>query len=201
MRFYRDTVQIHMKRALKDVKKERKSNCEVSSFVTGVHFLFKETVLCSERQCSLARLSLSVLRQICVNIWVQIVRLSVSDVHLSLRLLAFAFFLSLLELAQSPRPRVPPLDDQTAFIGHHAALPRRILVVPQQQVFLPCFHFGTLTGHVLGSDPQQLVPSADAALALLVHGHDVHSEFPPLARLVRFQDVHLNSCRRPDTPC
>lgn len=106
------------------------------------------------------------------------------DLHLSLRLLAFSFFLSLLELAQSPRPRVPPLNHQTAFICHHAALPRRVLVVPQQQVFLPGFHSGTLAGHVLGSDPQQLVSSPDAALTLLVHGHDVDCEFPPLARLV-----------------
>ncbi|KAG7242357.1 hypothetical protein INR49_023486, partial [Caranx melampygus] len=50
-------------------------------------------------------------------------------------------------------------------------------------------------GHIFGTDPQELVPSADAALALLVDGDDVHGELPPLTGFVCLQDVHLDSCR------
>lgn len=99
-------------------------------------------------------------------------------------LLALAFLLPLLELPESSRPRVPPLNNQAPFVCHHSALPRRVLVVPQQQVLLPGFNLGTLAGHVFGPDPQELVPAADAALTLLVDGDDIDCELPPLASLV-----------------
>lgn len=114
----------------------------------------------------------------------------------ALRLLALAILLALLELPEPARPRVPPLDDQAAFVRHHSALAGGVLVVAQQQVLLPGLDLGTLAGHVLGADPQELVAAADAALALLVDGDDVDGELPPLARLVSFQHVHLDSCWR-----
>ncbi len=110
-------------------------------------------------------------------------------------LLALAFLLALLELPEPSCPRVPPLNNQAAFVCHHPALPWGVLVVPQQQVLLPRFDLGTLAGHVFGADPQELVPAADAALALLVDGDDVDGELPPLAGFVCLQDVHLDSCR------
>lgn len=109
-----------------------------------------------------------------------------------LRLLALAFLLTLLELPEPARPRVPPLDHQTAFVCHHAALAGGVLVVPQQQVLLAGFDLGTLARHVFGPHPQELVAAADAALALLVDGDDVDGELPPLASFVRLQDVHLD---------
>lgn len=117
------------------------------------------------------------------------------SIFFHLWLLALAFLLALLELPEPARPRVPPLDNQAAFVRHHSALPGGVLVIPQQQVLLPGLDLGTLAGHVFGADPQELVPAADAALALLVDGDDVDGELPPLPRLVRLQDVHLDSCR------
>ena len=111
-----------------------------------------------------------------------------------LRLLALAFLLALLELPEPACPRVPPLDNQAAFVCHHSALPGGVLVVPQQQVLLPGLDLGTLAGQVFGADPQELVPAADAALALLVDRDDVDGELPPLAGLFCLQDVHLDSC-------
>lgn len=115
--------------------------------------------------------------------------------HTSSRLwlLALALLLALLKLSEPARPRVPPLDDQAAFVCDHAALAGGVLVIPQQQVLLPGLDLGAFTGHVFGPDPQKLVPAADAALALLVDGDDVDGEFPPLADFVRLQDVHLHS--------
>lgn len=113
-----------------------------------------------------------------------------------LGLLAFAFLLALLKLSESARPCVSPLDDQAAFVRHHAALAWGDLVVPEQQVLFPRFDLGTFAGHVFGADPQKLVPAADAALALLVDGDDVDREFPPFAHFVCLQDVHLDSCNK-----
>lgn len=113
------------------------------------------------------------------------------SLHL-LRLLALAFLLTLLELPEPSRPRVPPLDHQTAFVCHHAALARGVLVVPQQQVLLARFDLGTLARHIFGPHPQELVAAANAALALLVDGDDVDGELPPLAGFVSLQDVHLD---------
>ncbi|KAA8594984.1 hypothetical protein FQN60_012119 [Etheostoma spectabile] len=53
----------------------------------------------------------------------------------------------------------------------------------------------TLAGHVFGADPQELVPTADAALALLVDRDDVDGKLPPLTGFVCLQDVHLDSCK------
>jgi len=109
-------------------------------------------------------------------------------------LLALAFLLTLLELPEPACPRVPPLDNQTALVGHHSTLAGGVLVVPQQQILLPRLDLGTLAGHVFGADPQKLVPAADAALALLVDGDDVDGKFPPFAGFVCLQDVHLDGC-------
>lgn len=111
-------------------------------------------------------------------------------------LLALAFLLPLLELPQPACPRVPPLNNQTALVRHHSALPGGVLVVPQQQVLLPRLDLGTLTGHVFGPDPQELVPAADAALALLVDGDNVDGELPPLSGLFCLQNVDLDGCGR-----
>ena len=111
-----------------------------------------------------------------------------------LGLLALAFLLPLLELPEPPGPRVSPLDDQAALVRHDPALARRVLIVAQQQVLLAWLDLGAFAGHVLGSHPQELVPASDAALALLVDGDDVNGELPPLACLVRLQDVDLDGC-------
>lgn len=110
-------------------------------------------------------------------------------------LLALAFLLALLELPEPARPCVPPLDNQATFICHYSTLARGVLIISQQQVLLPRLDLWTLAGHVFGTDPQKLVPTADAALSLLVDGDDVDSKFPPLTGFVRFQDVHLDSCK------
>lgn len=126
----------------------------------------------------------------------------ISFLHLPLRLLwllALAFLLALLELPEPACPRVPPLDNQAAFVCHHSALPWGVLVIPQQQVLLPWFDLGTFAGHVFGADPQELVPAADAALALLVDGNDVDGKLPPLAGFVCLQNVHLDSCMVKET--
>ena len=117
------------------------------------------------------------------------------SVFFHLWLLALAFLLALLELPEPTRPRVPPLDNQAAFVGHYSTLAGGILVVPQQQVLLPGLDLGTLAGHVFGADPQELVPAADTTLTLLVDGDDVDGELPPLAGFVCLQNVHLDGCR------
>lgn len=106
------------------------------------------------------------------------------SIFFCLWLLALAFLLTLLELPEPACPRVPPLDNQTAFVCHHSALSGGVLIIPQEQVLLPRPDLGTLAGHVFCTDPQELVSTADAALALLVDGDDVDCELPPLTGFV-----------------
>lgn len=120
-----------------------------------------------------------------------------TPLHLTLLqpLLALAPLVALLELSEPTAPQVLPWDEQAALVRHHAALPGGVVVCSQEQVLLPRFDLGTFAGHVLGAHPQQLVPAADAVLSLLVDRYDVDGELPPLARLVSFQDVDLDSWR------
>lgn len=141
--------------------------------------LFKAAML------SLSFLSLSVVFS--VQLWM------VSSFHFSsLCFLAFSFLLPLLKLPESPSPSVSPLNDQTALVRHHSALSWRILVVPQQKVFLAGLDLRTLAGHILCPDPEELVSSANSAFTLFVNRDDVDGELPPLSCFICFQDVDLN---------
>ena len=102
------------------------------------------------------------------------------------RLLALSPLVTLLELPQPAAPQVLPRDEQASLVRHHAALPGGIVVRAQEQVLPPGLDLWAFTGHVLGAHPQQLVPTADAVLTLLVDGDDVDGELPPLARFVPF---------------
>lgn len=117
-------------------------------------------------------------------------------INLSQQLLALSPLVALLELPQSAAPEVLPGDEQASLVCHHTALPGGIVVCTQEQVLLPGLDLWAFAGHVLGAHPQQLVPTADAVLALFVHRHDVDSELPPLAGFISFKNVHLNSWRR-----
>lgn len=133
---------------------------------------------------------------------------------MSLPLLSQAFFLALsslvalLELPQPTAPQVLPGDKQAALVGHHAALARGVIVVivvvvvvmmvigAEEEVLPAGLDLGALASYILGVNPQQLVTTADAVLALLVDGDYVDCELPPLACFVPFQDVHLDRWRR-----
>lgn len=112
--------------------------------------------------------------------------------------LALAFLLSLLELPETPCPRVLPLDQQASLVSHDAPATLKRAVPPvitaQEEVLGPVLDFGASTGHILGPQPQGLVAAPDAAAALLVDGDHIDDELPPFADFVSLQDVHLKSC-------
>lgn len=111
--------------------------------------------------------------------------------------LALPPLVTLLELSKSASPQVLPRDEQASLVRHHAALPGGIVICTQEQVLLARLDLWTFAGHVFGTHPQELVPTADAVLTLFVDRDYVDSKLPPLACLVSFQDVHLYSwCKK-----
>lgn len=109
--------------------------------------------------------------------------------------LALSPFIALLEFPQPAAPQVFPGDEQASLVCHYTTLAGGIVICAQEQVLPPWLDFGTFAGHILGTNPQQLVSTANAVLPLFVHWNDVDSELPPLSCFVPFQNMHLDSWR------
>lgn len=107
--------------------------------------------------------------------------------------LALSPFIALLEFPQPAAPQVFPGDEQASLVCHYTTLAGGIVICAQEQVLPPWLDFGTFAGHILGTNPQQLVSTANAVLPLFVHWNDVDSELPPLSCFVPFQNMHLDS--------
>lgn len=101
-------------------------------------------------------------------------------------LLALPPFIALLEFPQPAAPQVLPRDKQASLVCHHSTLARGVVVCTQEQVLLPWLDFGAFACHILGTNPQQLVSTADAVLALFVDWDYVDGELPPLTCFVPF---------------
>jgi len=110
--------------------------------------------------------------------------LNISLFLLSRLLLALSPLVALLKLPQPATPQVLPWDEQASLVGDYAALSGGVVICAQEQVLPPRLDLRALAGYVLGAHPQQLVPAADAVLALFVDRNDVDGELPPLACLV-----------------
>lgn len=110
--------------------------------------------------------------------------------------LALSPLVALLEFPEPTGPQVFPGDEKAALVCHHAALTAGVVVVirAHEQVLPARFDFRTLARHVFSANPQELVSSADALSALLIHGDDVDGELPPFACLVSLQHVNLDHC-------
>lgn len=101
-------------------------------------------------------------------------------------LLALPPFITLLEFPQPAAPQVLPRDKQASLVCHHATIARGIVICSQEQVLPPWLDFGTFAGHILGTNPQQLVSTTDAVFTLFVHWNNVDCELPPLTSFVPF---------------
>lgn len=99
-------------------------------------------------------------------------------------LLALPPLVALLKLPQPASPQVLPGNEQASFVSDNAAVSGGLVVCAQEQVLPPGLDLGAPTGHILGTNPQELVSASDAVPALFVDGNDVDSELPPLARFV-----------------
>ena len=133
------------------------------------------------------------------------------DTDFPSRFAALPLPLLALELPQTPRPNVPPLDDQAVLIGHkaHSLCPsltggsgtgpgpwtrpraRPAVTAAHHQESFAHLDLGTLAGQVFHVYPQDVVASLQG-FAALVHGHHVYRELGPVANRLHVQHIHLD---------
>lgn len=109
------------------------------------------------------------------------------------RLVTLPLLLLALELSQSPRPCVPPLDDQAVLVGQQAGPLRPAVVGAHHQETLAHLDLGTLAAQVLHMDPEEVVAPLQRLPAALVDRRHVDRELGPVAHGLHVQNVHLHS--------
>lgn len=111
------------------------------------------------------------------------------------RFAALAFLLFALELAQSSSPNVPPLNDQAVFVGQQSRAfgARGTLSSAQDEEAFAHVYSRTFAGQILHVDPQHVIASLQRLSAALVHGHQTHGKFGPVADGLHVQHADLDS--------
>lgn len=128
---------------------------------------------------------------------------------------ALPLLLFALELPQTSRPNVPPLDHQAVLIRHQAQTlcpwtrgstsgsnpwpcpwACSTVTAAHHQESFAHLDLGTFAGQVLHVYPQDVVASLQRLATALVHRHNTNWEFGPVPHRLHVQHVHLDCWER-----